>query len=343
MGFVLHVDREAWHGQIDAVARSRPGLIGVDKGNGYGFGTERLAEVAQAHGFTHLAVGTVWEAGEVARRFGGEVIVLAPWDPRVAEPVPSIPAERLIRQVSSLVAIERLGEAPGTRIVVELATPLRRFGLEEMDFEAAAALIDRPIEALSMHLPLATCPVGVIAQSVFRALEAGLDAPEIHVSHLPVASLTRLADATGLRVRSRIGTELWLGAGTALYATGSVRAIHPVRRGQRIGYRQHRATANGHVVVADGGTSHGIGLTPAVAGVGMRRSGRNAARAVAGIGGRVRSPFTLDGRHLRFADTPHAQVSMLWLPDGWRVPGIGEDLAVKVRHTITHADQVEEH
>jgi alanine racemase len=344
VGFVLHIDREAWHGQIDAVASARPGLIPVDKASGYGLGTERLAGVAQAHGLTHLAVGTVWEAGQVASRFDGDVIVLTPWDPRVADPAPLLDPARLVRTVSSLVAVERLAAAgPEARIVLELATPLGRFGLGAEDFAPAASLLDRPVEALSLHLPLATCPAEAVAQQVFRALEAGLDAPEIHVSHLPQTAAVALAEATGLRVRSRIGTELWLGARTALYATGSVRAVHPVRRGQRIGYRQHRCLDSGHIIVADGGTAHGIGLNPAAAGVAWRRRVRDLVRAGAGIGGHVRSPFTLDGRRLRFADSPHAQVSMLWLPDGWRPPGVGEDLAVTVRHTITHPDEIREH
>jgi hypothetical protein len=99
----------------------------------------------------------------------------------------------------------------------------------------------------------------------------------------------------------------------------------------------------GHILVVDGGTSHGVGLTAAAGGVGVRRRLRDLARAGAAMSGFVRSPFSLDGRSLRFADTPHAQVSMLWLSDGLRLPAVGEELPLKVRHTITHADEVVEH
>ncbi|MDR1428295.1 MAG: peptidoglycan bridge formation glycyltransferase FemA/FemB family protein, partial [Bifidobacteriaceae bacterium] len=65
MALVLHVDMVAWRGQIDALAAARPGMIPVNKGNGYGFGTVRLARVAPAHGFAHMAVGTAEEATAV--------------------------------------------------------------------------------------------------------------------------------------------------------------------------------------------------------------------------------------------------------------------------------------
>jgi hypothetical protein len=341
MGLVLHVDKVAWHDQIDALASARPGLIPVDKGNGYGFGTELLARTAQAHGFTHLAVGTCDEAVHAGRHFTGDLIVLTPWDPRVLDP--PVPDEsRIVRTVSSLVAVERLAGTPGMRVVLELASPLGRFGLAEEDFGAAARLLHQGVEALSLHLPLATCSYDAVARQVFRALEAGLDAPEIQISHLPAESVVKLAAETGLRVRPRIGSELWLGAGTALSATGTVRAVHRVERGGHVGYRQVRVPGVGHILVADGGTSHGIGLTAVGAGAGARRRWRDLGRAGAELTGYVPSPFRLDGRRLRFADAPHAQVSMLWLPEGWRVPGVGEDLAVAVRHTITHADRIVE-
>jgi hypothetical protein len=339
MGLVLHVDRVAWHAQIDALADARPGLIPVDKAHGYGFGTARLAEEAQRHAFTHLAVGTVQEAAVAARYFSGELVVLTPWDPRIGD-APADDAARTVRTVSSLVAVERLAAAPGMRIVLELASPLSRFGVAEEDLGGAARLLDRPLEALSLHLPLATCPYDAVARLVIRALEAGLNAPEVQVSHLPETSVAQLAEATGLRVRSRIGSELWLGAGTALRATATVRAVHRVARGERVGYRQGRVPGSGHILVADGGTAHGIGLTAAAAGSGGRRRWRDLGRAGAEMVGYVRSPFFLDGRRLRFADTPHAQVSMLWVPEGWRVPAVGEELQVMVRHTITHADAI---
>ncbi|MDR1293851.1 MAG: alanine racemase [Bifidobacteriaceae bacterium] len=345
MGLVLHIDKVAWHGQIDALASERPGLIPVVKANGYGFGTARLAAVAQAHGFAHLAVGTLAEAIGAAPHFAGDLTVLTPWDPRVDEPRIASPdlASRTVRTVSSLVAAERLGDLAGTRIVVELASPMMRFGLMPEQFAATAHLIDRPIDALTVHLPLATHTGEDVAPTVIAALEAGLEAPEVQISHLPVLAGARLAAETGLRVRHRIGSSLWLGSGTALSATGTVRAVHAVSRRDRIGYRRALVPGPGHILVVDGGTAHGVGLRAVAAGMGARRRLRTLARDSVEASGFVYSPFSLDGHRLRFADTPHAQVSMLWLRDGMRVPAVGEDLALTVRHTITHADQVIEH
>ncbi|MDR1150864.1 MAG: alanine racemase [Bifidobacteriaceae bacterium] len=345
MGLVLHVDKVAWHGQIDALAAGRPGLIPVAKANGYGFGTPRLAATAQAHGFTHLAVGTVSEAIEAAPHFGGQLTVLTPWDPRVEDPpiLSADVASRTVRTVSSLVAAERLAAMPATRIAVELATPLMRFGLTPEQFAATAHLIDRPIEALTLHLPLATCTFDEVARVVFAAMEAGLQAPELQVSHLPAVAMERLAAETGLRVRPRIGSDLWLGGGTALSATGTVRAVHAVGRRDRVGYRRALVPGPGHILVVDGGTAHGVGLSAVAAGMGVKRRVRTLVRDCVEAAGIVNSPFSLDGRRLRFADTPHAQVSMLWLRDGMRVPAVGEELTLNVRHTITHADQVVEH
>ncbi|MDR0432022.1 MAG: alanine racemase [Bifidobacteriaceae bacterium] len=343
MPLVLHIDQVAWHRQIGALASARPGLIPVAKGNGYGFGNRRLAQVAQAHGFTHLAVCTTTEAKQVADVFSGQIVVLTPLDPRTPDPPVEPPelAERTIRTVSSLVAAQHL--PPGGRIAVELASPLRRYGLTPDQYAAAARQIDRPIDALTLHLPLATSRFDEVAQAVFAAQRAGLQTDELHVSHMPASAVEKLTAETGLLVRPRIGSELWLGAGTAISATGTVRAVHPVHRGDRVGYRRRRVPGTGQIVVVDGGTSHGVGLIAAPAGAGPRRRMRNLARAAAAsLTGIVYSPYTLDGRRLRFADTPHAQTSMVWVPDGLRPPAVGEELPLRVRHTITQADDIVE-
>jgi alanine racemase len=351
LGLVLHVDAFAWHSAIDQLAAARPGLIPVAKGNGYGQGLARLARTAQEHGFPTLAVGTVAEALAAAPGFSGDLLVLTPWDPRTVRhdggpPRPPASAaldqSRLIRTVSDLVALERLDDAGPDRIVVELATRMARFGLPAEDLAAARDLLSRPIEALSVHLPLASPGWEPVAQAVYRALAAGLEAPAVHVSHLTAAQCAKLAAETGLEVRPRIGTELWIGAGTAMRATGTVRATHRVRRGQRVGYRQGKAPGKGTVVIVDGGTSHGIGLGAPRVAPGVRRGLRDLAKAFLTASGFARSPFSLDGRRARFAEAPHAQVSMVWLPDGWRVPGVGEDLDVVVRHTIIAPDAIVE-
>jgi alanine racemase len=349
LSFTLHVDGLAWRGAIRQLKSERPGLIPVAKGNGYGQGVERLARVCDEEGFATMAVGTVAEAIAVAPLFAGDVLVLTPWDPRTGQAEAQLGAEldgvapgRVVRTVSDIVALEPLAAQGHGRIVLELGTAMRRFGLGPADLGAARALVPQGIEAFSVHLPLATPGYDAVAQTVFRALEAGLEAPTIQVSHLTAAHCAKLAAETGLAVCPRLGTSLWIGSETALAASSTVRAVHPVDRRAKVGYRLATVPGPGHVVVVDGGTAHGVGLEAPRLGVGAKGRARDLARAAGRASGLVRSPFHLDGRALRYADSPHAQVSILWVPKGYRVPAVGEDLAVRVRHTIIRPDQVVE-
>ena len=56
--------------------------------------------------------------------------------------------------------------------------------------------------------------------------------------------------------------------------------------------------------------------------------------------GFVRSPFSIDGKQRLFAEPPHMQASMLFLPQGARVPQVGEEIDVRVRYTATGFDRV---
>ena len=56
--------------------------------------------------------------------------------------------------------------------------------------------------------------------------------------------------------------------------------------------------------------------------------------------GFVRSPFSIDGKQRLFAEPPHMQASMLFLPHGAHVPAVGDEVDVRVRYTATAFDQV---
>ena len=53
----------------------------------------------------------------------------------------------------------------------------------------------------------------------------------------------------------------------------------------------------------------------------------------------MRSPFTVDGKQRLFAEPPHMQASMLFLPRGAQVPAVGDELDVRVRYTATTFDR----
>jgi hypothetical protein len=52
----------------------------------------------------------------------------------------------------------------------------------------------------------------------------------------------------------------------------------------------------------------------------------------------VRSPFSIGGKQRLFAEPPHMQASMLFLPARSPVPAVGDQLDVRVRFTATQVD-----
>jgi hypothetical protein len=122
--------------------------------------------------------------------------------------------------------------------------------------------------------------------------------------------------------------------------TATVLDVHEVERGDVFGYRGRTAPKAGHILVVSGGTSHGIGLEAPTGGHSMRARAATLARGGLDAVGFVRSPFTVDGKQRLFAEPPHMQASMLFLPQGPRVPAVGDEVDVRVRFTTTHVDRV---
>ena len=72
MALTLYVDTARWRAHHKQVSEQFPGLVPVCKGNGYGFGHERLADEATRLGSDILAVGTTYEAARIKDWFGGD-------------------------------------------------------------------------------------------------------------------------------------------------------------------------------------------------------------------------------------------------------------------------------
>ncbi len=339
MALTLYVDGARWRAHGDAVAAAVPGLVPVAKGNGYGFGVARLAEQAQRLGAARLAVGVAAEVAPACSSYEGDVLVLEPHLPQVHPDLGS-PDDRVLRTVATP---DGLRAARGHRVVVELMSSMRRFGMTETELgEVAGELRDHRAEGFALHLPLTQPPGGKVAE-VVRALERlerlELAGRPLWVSHLDDAELAAVrAAAPDTELRPRIGTRLWLGS-DAHHARATVLAVHEVGRGQRYGYRQRRAPRSGHLVVVSGGTSHGIALAaPTGGGAGQRV--RAAGSGGLELVGRALSPFRVDGARRWFAEPPHMQVSLLWLPAVETVPAVGSELDVDVRMTTTTFDAV---
>ncbi|MGC0312240.1 alanine racemase [Kitasatospora acidiphila] len=348
MTLSLYVDTDRWRDHQHAVLAEFPGLVPVAKGNGYGLGNLRLAREAELLGTGLLAVGTATEAGEVlAAGHPGEVLVLTPYrvgEPAVALPGPDAPA-RVLRTVASLEALRALA---GARVVVECMTSMRRHGITRADLAHCAQAGAGQVEGFALHLPLdrpdRSSPIAEVAGWVAAITAAGLPARTVYLSHLSAAGVAELARHHPETVfRSRIGTRLWLGDVAALEARATVLDVTPVRRGERYGYRQHKAPSEGHLLVVSGGTAHGIGMEAPKYLHGMLPRVKGIARAGLATVNRTLSPYQWGGRQLWFAEPPHMQVSILFLPGGAKPPAVGDELAVTVRHTTTHFDQVLDH
>ncbi|MGW4649016.1 alanine racemase [Kitasatospora sp. NPDC004289] len=338
MTLSLQLDTARWRAHQRSVLAEFPGLVPVAKGNGYGLGNLRLAEEANRLGTGLLAVGTADEARALAGAFDGELLVLTPYRPG-EEPLPA----GVIRTVAHLEAARAL--PPGSRAVVECMTSMRRHGVSTADL-ARLPVDGLRLEGFALHLPLdrpdGSDPVAEVADWVTAVAAAGLPTDRFFLSHLGSADLARLARRyPDTEFRSRIGTRLWLGDVGALTALATVMDVTPVAKGDRYGYRQHRAPSDGHLLVVSGGTAHGVGLEAPKYVHGMLPRAKGLARAGLATVNRTLSPYAWDGRQLWFAEPPHMQVSILFLPGGGaKPPAIGDELELNTRHTTTHFDRV---
>lgn len=352
MSLTLTVDGERWRSHLHTVAMATPGLVPVAKGNGYGFGLGRLARRTQwladrGLGGDTLAVGTYEELPEVASRYHGDLLVLTPWRPfGAARDVDPAYADRVIHTVGRAEDLRGLLERqPDARYVLELLTSMKRHGLTSAGLRDVVWPDGRKngLAGIALHLPLAReSHLKEVHNLIDDFISTGLaDGTTVWVSHLTGVELESLKSRyPDLTFRPRIGTGLWLGDRKALRVTATVLDVHPVERGDVFGYRGRSAPKSGHLLVVSGGTAHGIGLESPMGESSLRSRAATLARGGLDAAGFVRSPYTVDGKQRLFAEPPHMQASMLFLPQGPQVPEVGDELRVRVRYTATTFDRV---
>lgn len=249
MALSLYVDTARWRAHQKSVIDQFPGLVPVCKGNGYGFGHERLADETIRFGSDTLAVGTTYEAARIKDWFSGDLLVLTPFR-RGEEPVP-LP-DRVIRSVSSVDGVHAL---VGARVVIECMSSMKRHGVKEEELgQLHAAIEDVRLEGFALHLPLDRTDGSDAVEEVIgwmdRLRAARLPLHTMFVSHLRAEELARLQQQfPQTRFRARIGTRLWLGDHEATEYRGAVLDVTPVVKGDRFGYRQQKAASDGWLVV----------------------------------------------------------------------------------------------
>ena len=357
MSLTLHVDGDRWRTHLRGVAEATAGLTPVVKGNGYGFTLSRLARRCAWLGVDTIAVGLYDELPQLASRFDGDLLVLTPWRPHPADDPGAVAArelgDRVIHTVSRPGDVTGLlAEQPDARLVVERTTSMLRHGMSAAGLrEAARLLAGHPrarLEGVALHLPLAHgSHVREVHRLMTDVVAADLDHREgapgrtVWVSHLSAAELREIRAAyPDYEIRLRVGTDLWLGDRSALRVTATVLDVHPLERGDVFGYRGRTAPRAGHLLVVSGGTAHGIGLEAPTGDVSIRARAATLARGGLDAVGFVRSPYSIDGKQRLFAEPPHMQASMLYLPAGAHVPRVGDEVDVRVRFTTTAFDRV---
>ena len=93
------------------------------------------------------------------------------------------------------------------------------------------------------------------------------------------------------------------------------------------------------MVIASGGTSHGVGLEMAMPKRDFLSQAKSLVKSLLNLLGWNPSPFSWNGKKLEFAEAPHMHLSLLTFK-GKNPPKVGSELDVDVRFTTTTFDQV---
>ncbi|GGO88716.1 alanine racemase [Nocardioides phosphati] len=349
MSLTLYVDGARLRDHLTAVAERVHDLVPVARGNGSGLGNSRLALEAQRLGVDVLAVGTADECSQVAGLYDGDLLVLEPWRPFA--PVAAAAPERVIHTVSRLDDLHALLDAePRARLLLARMTSTRLHGLSGRDLRAAAHELERrgvgtpdgpTLEGVLLSFPLSgggrLTELHRLAQDV---LVSGLPTRTFWVASLAEAEVLAAHGAwPELHVRPLLGDELWLGDTDAITVRAHVLDAHRLERGSTFGEQGRTLPRRGHLLVVSGGLAHGIGLEPPTSDLSLKARATSLARGSLDAAGLVRSPYVVDGKQRYFAEPPHSQSSVVFLPEETHVPAIGDEVELRVRLETTSFDR----
>ena len=312
MALRLTVQRATWQAHVGHVAATVDGLVPVVKGNGYGFGRATLHPLIKGLS-DYVCVGTTHELDNVSDRV--TPVVLTPT--LIPPPVTAVPA---ILTIGSLHDVAALAGWRG-RVIVKLQSSMHRYGTTQDELQtvvAAAAQGGLDIVGYALHLPLA-------GNDFDRVTEVDAWLPRVDplsplwLSHLQPSSYSDLrARYPDRQFRLRLGTALWHGDKSFLQLHANVTAVHTVRAGERAGYHLTEIPSDGHLVLIDAGSSHGVG--PLSGGA---------------------SPFHFARTRLALLEPPHMHTSMVVAPEGTPCPVVGDWVDVQRPLISTLVDEVE--
>lgn len=338
MPLTLTIDDARWEKHQRDLLDQVPGLVPVAKGNGYGFGLELLADQARRLGLTTIAVGIAQEVDAVrAGGWDGDIVVLNPWRPFDAVATGQLGDPSVIVTISrpeDLAALAR--DHAGTRVLVEIETAMHRHGLQPSQVNPADLHALR-FEGSTIHLPAN----GSLSDARTLAT-AGLAVRTgpIWVSHLSASDYRALHDELDVETHMRVGTRLWLGDKGSYRTTATVLDVHPIKKGQPLGYHQHGAAKDGFILIISGGTAHGVALAAPVPQRTLRQRGVTVAQGILDATGRTLSPYEVGGKKRSFAEPPHMHSSMIFVPGPDPLARVGDEVPVTTRMTTVLTDEI---
>jgi alanine racemase len=324
----LTVQEAAWREHVRVTVAAFPGLVPVVKGNGYGFGRSRLADLAtemvssDSGAPTTLAVGTVHEVADLPEDV--TPLVLTPTIGAAgSDAVPPNLRPDTVLTVGADHHVEALARCGWTgRVVLKSVSSMRRYGTADLA-DLLNRCADAGLEAVgaALHLPLAGDAADHVAEIEHWFATADAHLPSglpLDVSHLDATSYARLRSSYSHRpLRIRLGTSLWHGDKSFLHLGASVVDVHSVSAGDRLGYRATSSPVDGHVVLVAAGSAHGV--QPLDGGL---------------------SPFHFARTRLALLEPPHMHTSMVIVPDGDPLPRPGDLLDLQRPLIVTQVDEV---
>jgi alanine racemase len=305
----LTIRRPSWRSHVAQTAAQIDGLVPVVKGNGYGFGRHMLMPVA-AELSRYVAVGTVHELGAAPPNTTEVVLTPAAAPPPTTNPVLTVGAER---------DVEALAGWHG-QVLLKLQSSMRRYGCtpsEVAHLTAAARNAGLDVIGYSLHLPLAGDEQARSAEADGWLAHLDPTLP-VWLSHLQPATFCALQQSHRARqFLLRVGTALWLGDKAMLHLQTRVLHTEPTHAGDVAGYRHQPITAPGTLVLAGGGSAHGI----------------------AALDGGL-SPFHFARTRLVMLESPHMHTTMLFVPTGSPTPQAGDWLDLQRPLIATTVDEL---